>query len=138
MKKFCILLTQCLPYDFHSKLCVYSYTTDTLYNHKSTGSVSDYVLMKVSIVLCYITMNLAAIMKCVKPTTTVLSLNTVAHSLTIQTWNLTVHILANSRINLIENLTFFFLVPYSRFRNNFVKQETASKCNIETIRCTYV
>jgi len=82
-------------------------TTNTLYNHTVTGSFSNEVVTEVSIVLCYITMNLTAFIKCVKTTTPALSPNTVAHSLILQTCILTVQILTISKMNLTKVLTVF-------------------------------
>jgi hypothetical protein len=101
-----------------------------------TGSDSDEVVTEVSSVLCYITTNLTAFIKCVKDKTPALSPNTVAHSLTLQTCILTVQTLAISEMNLTENSMVFCL--YSKHRVTVLKQDTASKCDIETKRCTYV
>ena len=60
-------------HDFGSKLRMFCYTTNTLYNHNITSCVSNDVLTEVSSLLCYITMNLVALIQCVKSTKPVLS-----------------------------------------------------------------
>jgi hypothetical protein len=50
---------------------MFLYTTNTLYNHTITGCLSDEVVTEDSSVLCYITMNLTAFIKCVRVTTPV-------------------------------------------------------------------
>jgi len=110
---------------------MFRYTTNTLYDRIITGSVSDEVVTEVSSVSCYITMNLTVW----KPqrllcpqyggsftnSPDVYSKGAISHFKDELDWEWD-----------------GFLNLYSKCRATVLKQDTASKCDIETNRCTYV